>query len=151
MKNQYIMAALLLIGFGIISTMAFSINTNLTLGTNVYDVQSTGSTGDITKVKVVPYITLNGTKIKLTITPPTSGNYNITLSTDVDLTGCSITDSQTTYDAGDSELASGYVVFYNIGNAVTSLDITITGYNKGPASNLWADMNSLVFTMTDLV
>ncbi len=150
MKKQYIMAALLLIGFGIVSTMAFSVNSDLTLGTTVYDVQDTGSTGTISKAKVVPYKTLDGMKIRLTTTSPTSGNYNITITTDVDLTGCTISDSESSYIGGESDLANGYLVFYNIGNAVNVLNITITGYTPNPTS-LWEDMTSLVFTMTDLV
>jgi hypothetical protein len=149
MKKQYIMAALLLIGFGIISTMAFTINTDLSLGTTVYDVQDSGSTGTISKAKVVPYQTLDGMKIRLTTTSPTSGNYNITITTDVDLTGCTITDSESSYISDESDLANGYLVFYNIDNSVNRFNVTITGYTPNPDS-LWKDMTSLVFTMTDL-
>lgn len=149
MKKQYVIAMLLLIGFGVVSTMAFTLDANLNVGTKVYDIQETGSEATITKVKVRPFKDLDSMRIKVTITPPATAAYNMTVTTDVDFTGCTITDSETSYLAADSDLANGYLVFNNIGTAVTSVTVTITGYTPDP-ENLWEDMTSLILSVSDI-
>ena len=156
MKRKYILAALALIGLGVVTTMAFTLNEDLTVGSSVYDVQSTYSTGDISKVKIKPYKGLDNMRMKLTIDDPDSGNFNITVMTDVDLSGCSISDSEGKFHSGDSELVDGYLVFNDIPTGTSKLTITITGYTNYKVTNpsnssLWEDMESVIFTMTDIV
>jgi len=68
MKKQYVIAMLLLIGLGVVSTMAFTLNA---IGTDVipkaYSVDTTQTTGNITAVRITPFLNADGIVLKVTL------------------------------------------------------------------------------------
>ena len=81
MKKQYIIAALLLLGFGVISTMAFTIETPTAQKLpKVYDFDTSQTSATITKVRVTPFLNKDAIRIKVDLATLTDDNYYIPVS-----------------------------------------------------------------------
>ena len=131
MKKQYIIAVLLLVGLGILSTMAFSFSTLTTEEVStVYEVNETSGM-TIGKVKIKP---LSVDKMKIEISSiSASSNYDLTLSfgSDAGITlssaSSSVNGSLTVDDTDD------YFEEVNLPLATTSVTYIVSG------TDIWTD------------
>ena len=120
MKKQYVMAMLLLIGFGIVSTMAFTLNTPATQELpKVYSFASgTQTTGEVSSVRITPFLSADGIRFKVGITKGDATKLTFDLDDGTDLL----------------DLSSGYTFEFKDGNdqtTYTSTGIVSTGSVDG--------------------
>jgi hypothetical protein len=158
MKRKYMLAALLLVGLGIISTMAFSFDDSLMVSTDVYTASDQGATGNITRVRVTPIKgDLNKTRIQITMTGQDVGfDIAITLE-DAVLTGitpASDLDVTTgTYDSTFSDPDAGHLEFTgcdNLGSGTGTWTLEIDANDAtGLTASLWQDTSSLTIVVVD--
>ena len=149
MKKQYILVALVLIGLGVISTMAFTLTDGPDITTAVYDITDAGASGDIDKIKVKPQGSLNKVKIDISLTDQDVAfdlDLNL-LGTELDLTGATITGP----NVGVYTLGSGTNILSFTGvTAASSCTITIDDSSDyGGTSTVWEDITSLLVTLAD--
>ena len=149
-KKQYLIAFLLLIGLGIVSTMALTYDDTLTIDQEAYSISDSGATGSITRVKAIPLGSLD--KVKLTFTlsgQSTAFDLYVTFEgADLDLTGATITGA--TGGTANHDLANNYIEFTNIATA-TSYTITIdaSGITYPGTNSVWQDITGIFVTLGD--
>jgi len=155
MKKQYILVALALIGLGVISTMAFTLNAGPNVQTEVYDISDEGATGSISKIKAKPQGSLNKTKIVITISGQTV-NFDLDinlLGSNLDLTDATITGSSGI--PGTHVLSSGTNILYFediTGHPTEDITWTVTiddSSDYGGSNTVWEDITSLLVTLAD--
>jgi len=149
MKKQYILVALVLIGLGVISTMAFSIDSDVDIQTTVYDISDDGAKGSITKIKIKPQGSLNKVKIDISLTDQ-DVDFDLDLNllgSNLDLDGATITGP----NVGVYTLGSGTnILSFTDVTAASSCTITIddsTAY--GGSNTVWEDITSVLVTLAD--
>ncbi|MCW4013521.1 MAG: hypothetical protein NWF07_11095 [Candidatus Bathyarchaeota archaeon] len=155
MKKQYALGILLLIGMGIVTTLAFQYNTGLNVDSAVYSVSATGATGTVTKVKAIPKSgDLDQMKIMITMTGQTE-NFDIFITLQgADLTGVTpSTDvTVTTGTGGTHSVADGYLEYTACtalgASGVWTIEIDASSASALTAT-LWQDTTGLMITVVD--
>jgi len=151
MKKQYILVALALIGLGVISTMAFTLNAGPNVQTEVYSISDEGANGTITKIKAKPKGSLDKVQIDLTLS-----NQEVAFDLDINLlgsglnlTGASISDF--TGSAGTHVLGPGEnILYFTAIPSGNSWSVTIDATSEyGGSSTVWEDITSLLITLAD--
>ena len=154
MKKQYILVALVLIGLGVISTMAFTLNAGPNVQTEVYNILDEGANGTITKIKAKPKGSLDKVDIDIQLT-----DQEVAFDLDINLLGSSLnltgaTISASSGAAGLHDVGPGENIIYytNIpgGSGTTTWTLTIdatSGYVG--ANTVWEDITSLLVTLAD--
>lgn len=159
MKKQYILAALALIGLGIVTTMAFQLNANdVAVESEVYSVSDSGASGSITRVTARPQADLNKVRILVKIDALQDENYNITIDfvgDDLNLFGDDI-DDKNDQAPNESTLSAGFntVTYSNVNSATKQFTVTIDATGIGDAAyngtnTVWEDIDSLLITLSD--
>ena len=153
MEKKYVIGLLLLIGMGIVSTMAFTINTSIDSTATIYDIDSAAATGSVTAVRVLPWGSRNVLRIKLT-TNPGSAAYNISLSFEdnsgaMDLSGFTVTANAGAGTLDTSYLADGIIVVYNIPNTVTNVLVKVDGTGGSFTNSFYEDLTHLIVAIAD--
>lgn len=157
MKRKYILAVLALIGLGVVTTMAFTLNPDgpVVVQSEVYEISDSGATGSITKVKAKPMGgSLDKVKIKITLSGQ-SVAYDLDIAligSNLDLTGDIITGSAGSAGTHVLGLADNELIFTAIPSG-SSWDVTIDapsgdGYD-GTGNSVWEDIDSLMITLSD--
>ena len=154
MKKQYILVALVLIGLGVISTMAFTLTAGPNVQTEVFDISDEGANGTITKIKVKPKGSLNKVDIDLQLT-----DQEVAFDLDINLLGSALDLSGATISgssgiAGIHDVQSGTnIIYFTVlsgGSGTTTWTLTIdatSGYSG--TSTVWEDITSLLVTLAD--
>ncbi len=151
MKKQYIIIALALIGLGVISTMAFTLNAGPNVQSEVYQISDSGATGSITKIKAKPQGSLDKVKLDITLSGQ-SVAYDLDIDligSVLDLTGATITGSSGT--AGTHIQSDGTNILYFTAipsGASWSVTIDASGTYAGD-NTVWVDITSLLVTLAD--
>jgi hypothetical protein len=141
-----------LIGLGVISTMAFTLNDGPDVQTEVYEIDGTAATGSITKIKVKTLGSLDKVKLDFTLTGQ-SVAYDLDIDligSVLDLTGATITGSSGT--AGTHILSDGTnVLYFTAIPSGSSWDVTIdaSGIIYAGDNTVWEDITSLLVTLAD--
>ncbi|MBD3172669.1 hypothetical protein GF326_09370 [Candidatus Bathyarchaeota archaeon] len=161
MKRKYILAALALIGLGVVTTMAFTLNANeVTVESEVYQVIDNGASGAIDRVTARPVGDLNKIRILVKIDNNQNENYNITIDFigDVlDLSGDYIYDKDdVTPDASTLSLGFNSITYSNVDFntnqfwvIIDSTDSVNGDGNYDGTNNVWQDIDSLLITLSD--
>jgi len=150
MKKQYILAALLLIGFGVVYTMAFELNDLDVETPEAYSVSDSGTAATVSSVKIRPskggdrmIITLGLTNmtasdnyaigIELTDTAGTDGYYDL-----------SSPDAVNPAANGNEDYSAGYYeTTYSASGATGTLVI------KLDKSSIWVDVDGIMILVSD--
>jgi len=153
MKKQYILAALALIGLGVVTTMAFTLNDGgaVAVESEVYTISDNGATGSISRVIARPVGDLDKVRIRFSLDSQ-SVTYNMTIDlvgSGLNLDGASITSSDG--DAGTHVLSLGTntIIYTNIASSnFFWIEIDDTTAYTGSAT-VWEDIDSLIITLSD--
>jgi len=160
MKKQYILAALALIGLGVVTTMAFTLNANtVAVESEVYSVSDSGASGSVTRVTARPLGDLNKVRILVKIDAAQDENYNITIDfvgDDLNLAGDDI-DDKNGAAPDDDTLGLGFnsVTYSDVDSATKQFWVIIDATAVSGAgaydgvNTVWQDIDSLLITLSD--
>jgi len=115
MKRKYIMAVLVLLGLGVITTMAFTLGSGATSELpKVYSFDTTQTDATITNIMIRPFINANNIRIKVDLATLTKDveykvGFELYKAGDtLDLTGATVTIISGGIE-GSHDLANGYI------------------------------------------
>ena len=150
MKKQYVMIVLLLMGFGIVSTMAFQLNTPAVEAPEAYSIVDSGTAATVSSVKIRP--SKGGDRMIITL-----GLSNMTISNDyavaVELLDDAGTDGYYDLTSPDavSPAANGYEEYENGYYETTYTAVAGTGtlVIKLDKTNIWIDVDGIMIMVSD--
>ncbi len=145
MKKQYILAALLLIGFGVVYTQAFQLSSLDAEAPDAYTVTATSTDATVDAVKIRPSKSGDRMLVKLTISGIDGNDYVIGIELE-DGTGYYVATGATIDPStnSNSDLANGYLEFdHELSGATEQITITID------KTNIWQDVDGLMITLAD--
>ena len=150
MKKQYTFALLLVLGFGIVTTMAFELNTPDTSIPDAYAVNADGTDAEISSIKIRPSKGGDRLMIKFQLGSLTDENdYNI----GVELSDNEGTDGYYDFSSPDSvspsantniDYANGY---YETTHTATGASDSIT--IKLEKDGIWGAIDGVMITISD--
>ena len=147
MKRKYVLAALLLAGLGIVSTVAFQLTASSAEAPEAYTISTTGTDATITAIKIRPSKGGDRLILKFTLGGTDSNSYDIGIEfedaegTDglMDLTGATINPAPTV-----REDSSGYIE-YTHELSGSSVDYNI----KIDLTDVYSDVDGLMILVSD--
>jgi len=151
-NKKYVLVALLILAFGVVSTMAFQLSSTTSEIPNAYAVDASSTNAQVDSVKIRPSKSGDRMIIKITLSSLTENHkYNIgvelldTTGTDgyYDLSGSGVT--ITPEANGNSTLASGYYETTYTANSDATQTVTI----KMDNSDIWQDVDDIMITIAD--
>jgi len=151
MKKQYVMAMLLLIGFGIVSTMAFELNATEAEVPEAYTVTTDGTNAELESLQIRPSKGGDRMIIKLQLSGPHGPHSDYFI-------GVELEDEEETnglYDASGADvdpsensntvLADGYIEF-DYHKTHHCIDTLIIKIDK---DDIWSDVDGIMITIAD--
>jgi len=150
MKKQYIMTVLLLIGFGIVTTMAFELNTPAVEAPEAYSIVDSGTAAIVSSVRIRP--SKGGDRIVITLgltNMTATNNYAVA----VELNDEAGTDGYYDLSSPDavSPAANGFEEYTNGYYETTYTAVAGTGtlVIKLDKTNIWIDVDGLMIMVSD--
>ena len=151
MRKQYAMVFLLILAFGVVSTMAFQLTTTDDQIPEAYAISDDGTEASVSSIKVRPSMGGDRMIIKLGLADMTSGNsYAI---------GIELTDTAGDYGYYNATgmltapYPNGYkeylVGYYETTYTATAANESITIYFQ--KTNIWIDINGMMVQLSDIV
>ena len=146
MYRKYVLTALLILGFGVASTLAFTLipDTDQDKVPNFYDVDGTASTATITKIRTLPKGGQGTSQIRLKIT---TSSTSCELYIDViDNDGSpAATPSAVSAVGATANIVEGVIEVTSLTS--TSISMTVTGQNY--ESGYFEDIESIFISIVD--
>jgi hypothetical protein len=150
MKRKYILAVLVLLGLGVISTMAFTLGSGATSELpKVYSFDTTQTAAIITKITVKPFINADNIRIKVDLATLTDTNvYKVGFElygagNTLDLTGATVTIISGGV-AGTHDLANGYVEIIHTASGTSG-----TVYIRIALSSIYTSTDNLLVSVAE--
>lgn len=152
MKRKYILAALLLAGLGIVSTVAFQLTASSAEAPEAYTVSTTGTDATITDIKIRPSKGGDRLILKFTLSGTDTNSYDIGLEfedsddDDGDSDGLKDLSLATIDPAPDdaTEASSGYIEYTEV------LSGSSVNYNiKMDLTDIYSDVDGLMILVSD--
>ena len=145
MKKQYILAALLLIGFGVVYTQAFQLSNLDAAAPDAYTVTATSTSATVDAVKIRPSKGGDRMVVKLTVSGIDQDPYVIGIELE-DGTGFYNASSSTIdpSENSNSDLDNGYIeIDHTLSGATETITVTID------KANIWVDVEGIMITLAD--
>ena len=150
MKSQYILAVFLLIGFGVVTSMAFELNTPAVEIPEAYALDTSSTDATLSNVKIRPSKQGNAIIVKVDLAGIDGNNYVIGIEFEseaggfYDLSGVTIITPTGVYETGNSILFGGYLEGrYMLSGSSETLTLRVE------KSEIWAEVDSIMITLAD--
>jgi len=146
MNRKYVLAILLIMGFGVVSTMAFTIDpdTEKDIVPNFYEVDGTASTSTITKIRTLPKGGTESSDIRLLITT-SSTSCELYIDIIDDDGSPAATPSSVSAVGATANIVNGVIEVTSLTS--TSINLVITGQDY--TTGYFEDIESMFISIVD--